>query len=89
MYTKTSKEQQCFPCKNSHSKCLKTTNFDRLSGGRVGNVLNYAIDNVSFVFLLKLFCNMHVYSEQKSDEKVLDTKLPTVTQARGTLIIKF
>ena len=29
MYIATSKQQQGSPCKNSHSKCFKTKNFDR------------------------------------------------------------
>ena len=67
--------------------------------------MNYTIDNVSFVFPLKFFCNMHVYSKQKSDEKVLNAKRYTgnvlkikttnfnfycpVTRARGALIKSF
>ena len=51
MYIETSKQQQGSPCKNSHPKCFKTTNFDRFhreyinqlyrcERGHVGNVLN-------------------------------------------------
>ena len=29
MYIETSQQQQSSPCKNSHPKCFKTTNFDR------------------------------------------------------------
>ena len=63
----------------------------RCERGRVGNVLNYAIDNVSFVFSRKFFCNMHVYSEQKSDKKVLNAKLPTgnVLKIRRQILTEF
>ena len=59
--------------------------------GRLGNVLNYAIDNVSFVLPPKFFCNMHVYSEQKSDKKVLNAKLPTgnVLKVRRQILTEF
>ena len=86
MYTKTSKQQQGSPCKILTLNALKRqilTDFianiyreQRCERGRVGNVLNCAIDNVSLVFPLKFFCNMHVYSEQKSDE-VLNAKFRT------------
>ena len=54
MYIETSKQQQGFPCKNSHQKCFKRTNFDRFhreymnniyrcERGRVGIVLNSVV----------------------------------------------
>ena len=54
MYIETTKQQQGSPCKNSHTKCFKTTNFDRFhreyinnkyrcERGRVGNVLNSVV----------------------------------------------
>ena len=40
MYTKTSKRKEGSPCKNSHPKCFKTTNFDRFHREGAMNVSN-------------------------------------------------
>ena len=58
MHTETTKRQQGYPSKNSHTKYCKTTNFDIAEGRnertRIDKILKYAIDiNVSVLFPLK------------------------------------
>ena len=43
-YIETSKQQQGFPCKNSHPKCFKTTNFDRFHRQYIKQYLTIYID---------------------------------------------